>query len=275
MGIGRGLFSMFDKLDDIVYEPVNTMTNWMEEPLRQKEHNREKDLRRQQSELLQKEKDREVEREIRRETGIAETLVELEEMKKDAEVERQKEVARAAQEYQKTLMRINTDAVRELGEMHIELREKAENMISEMTKRYNKMQKEAIEESGKQLKEIEEDFGGNDRMMEIMTSAVEKKMANVIDNADRFIKRLHDSLEEIHSNLNVLTEEGHRYVLENAQQFRALADREGARELLPADRNHPRRRCPEPCSSIRGSGAGRCRRKPGRVITPTPPAMTD
>jgi HPt (histidine-containing phosphotransfer) domain-containing protein len=245
MGIGRGLFSMFDKLDDIVYEPVNTMTNWMEEPLRQKEHNREKDLRRQQSELLQKEKDREVERDIRRETGIAETLVELEEMKKDAEVERQKEVARAAQEYQKTLMRINTDAVRELGEMHIELREKAENMISEMTKRYNKMQKEAIEESGKQLKEIEEDFGGNDRMMEIMTSAVEKKMANVIDNADRFIKRLHDSLEEIHGNLNVLTEEGHRYVLENAQQFRALADREGARELLRENWDEVKDQIPE------------------------------
>lgn len=35
-----GLLGMFDKLDDIVYAPVKTVTNWLEEPLRRAEHTR-------------------------------------------------------------------------------------------------------------------------------------------------------------------------------------------------------------------------------------------
>ena len=32
---------MFDKLDDIIYKPIETICNWMQEPLRQFETGRE------------------------------------------------------------------------------------------------------------------------------------------------------------------------------------------------------------------------------------------
>ena len=36
-----GILDMFDKLDDIIYEPVKAVSNWIGEPLKKWEHNRE------------------------------------------------------------------------------------------------------------------------------------------------------------------------------------------------------------------------------------------
>lgn len=36
-----GVLDMFDKLDDIIYKPVETLCDWVEEPLRKWGHERE------------------------------------------------------------------------------------------------------------------------------------------------------------------------------------------------------------------------------------------
>ncbi|MDE6832885.1 MAG: hypothetical protein K2J39_01350 [Ruminococcus sp.] len=43
-----GLLDMFDKIDDIVYEPVKTICEWLKEPLRKREHSRNMDAQAQQ-----------------------------------------------------------------------------------------------------------------------------------------------------------------------------------------------------------------------------------
>lgn len=36
-----GFFDMFDKLDDIIYKPIEAITDWAREPLKRWEHKRE------------------------------------------------------------------------------------------------------------------------------------------------------------------------------------------------------------------------------------------
>ena len=40
------LFDMFDKLDDIIYEPIETCCEWTKEPLKRWEHEREQQAER-------------------------------------------------------------------------------------------------------------------------------------------------------------------------------------------------------------------------------------
>lgn len=244
MGVSNFL-KMFDKLDDIVYEPIEVLGDWAREPLERMEEERERTRREREHERNEKTKDRDVEREIRRQTGITEAIVELEEMKKDAELQRRKEIAQAVQEYQETLMRINKDAVRDLGEMQINLKEKAEKMIEERVKEYNEMQDQSIEKAQKQLVQVKEEFSDDERMREVMVDGIEKKMKNIINTADRFVQRLDESIRELSDNLDVLSKQGHHYVLQNIQEFRAMNDREGAQALLEENWEEVREEIPE------------------------------
>ena len=58
-----GLFEMFDKLDDIVYEPVKLVTDWAREPLKRREHKRniEKETARLNAETQNRIKEKEAE----------------------------------------------------------------------------------------------------------------------------------------------------------------------------------------------------------------------
>jgi len=77
-----GFFNMFDKLDDIIYKPIEAMTDWAKEPLKKWEGEREI-----------KGKEADVNMAIKKETQIKKALAEIDEFKKDKEFERMKAVS--------------------------------------------------------------------------------------------------------------------------------------------------------------------------------------
>ena len=97
------LWKMFDKLDDIVYEPMKLMTDWAREPLKSREHKRreqsaDQELQREiqrktaeqkiASEIKMKERELEANIEIKKETGVVRIIAEIEELKKDQDFKR-------------------------------------------------------------------------------------------------------------------------------------------------------------------------------------------
>ena len=127
--VALGVGTAFSKLAEVLVSPVNMMCNWAEEPLKRYEHER-----------VEKTKDADVQREITRQVGVERALsdqrikeeteiiriiAEIEQLKKDKEFERMKEVSDAMMEYQKELTRVNVEAVEAIGSMRIDLQRKA------------------------------------------------------------------------------------------------------------------------------------------------------
>lgn len=93
-----GILDMFDKLDDIIYEPIKLVTDWAREPLKGREHRRsieaQESKTRTESEVRIKEAEHvasiedqhkkvDAELEIMRKTELQRIFAEIEEMRKD------------------------------------------------------------------------------------------------------------------------------------------------------------------------------------------------
>ena len=228
---------MFDKLDDIIYKPVELITDWAHEPLKSREHKRreesaDRELQREierktaeekiASEIKIKEKAREVDIEIKKETEIIRIIAEIEEWKRDQEFNRMKSVSEAISKYQKELTQLNVDAVNDIGHMQIELREKAQNLVYEKTIKYKDLQTIATQEAMEDLKKVETDFSDNEVAKEILNKAIQDRLGNIITVAANFLKELNDDIRSINSNITLLSERGHRFIETYLAQFQAL-----------------------------------------------------
>ena len=76
---------LFDKLDDIIYEPVKAICSWATEPLKRFEDKRKKSDAVQQAELEAAKREQEVELEIRKKEQLAQ--LEADKKRWDADIE--------------------------------------------------------------------------------------------------------------------------------------------------------------------------------------------
>lgn len=169
--------------------PIGILEDWAREPLNRWEHKRK-----------EASKDKDVERRIREQTGVAEVNARLqkeldennaslqikmqtevnrinaqtEQWTKDKEFERMRKVADAMAQYQERLMTLNLNTVKAIGEMDIELRSKAQALILEKTQEYRLIQSQATEDAENEFERILEKFSGNERVLNIMISNSEK-----------------------------------------------------------------------------------------------------
>ena len=265
MGIGN-ILNMFDKLDDIIYEPIKMITDWAREPLKQKQFRRdqESELRRKEkeedsarlnatirmqekqldaeielrnetgkqrvlSEIQQAEKDREVDRkkreaeiEVKKETEKVRILNEIEQLVKDQEFERMKSVSEALIKYQQDLTKINVEAINAIGNMQLELREKAQNLVYDKTIRYKELQDTAMRDAMEDLKRIHDIFGDSGRASDMLVNAVELRLGNVIKTADNFLIELNNDIKTINNSINLLAESGQKFIERHLDGFRAI-----------------------------------------------------
>lgn len=129
------IMGVFDKLVSIVHRPIELIAEWASEPLKKAALEREVDAARKKG-LAQAEIDKIIltyqhELRIKQETEIARIYMELEQLKKDKELSRQKEVSDAIMEYQKQLTRMNINAVNAIGNMQLDLRARAQALMQE------------------------------------------------------------------------------------------------------------------------------------------------
>lgn len=216
-------FDMFDKLDDIVYKPIEAITDWAKEPLKRWEHQREAkkeiDLIRAESESRIKEKQADADLIIKKETEVKRILVEIEEYKKDKDFERMKAVSEAVMKYQKELTKLNVGAINAIGHMQLDLREKAQRLVYDKTIRYKQLQDGAFAEAVEDLKKIESEFSCNEMAKDILIKAVDKRLANIIDTAQNFLLELNADIKLLNQNISILADKGQIFIERHLDKF--------------------------------------------------------
>lgn len=172
---------------------------------------------------------------IKRETEIVRIIFEIGEFKKDKEFERMKAVSDAMMLYQKELTRINVEAVEAIGPMRIDLQRKAYELIHEKPQQYAELQERAILQAEEQLARIDNNPNMSESSRVILTSAVDKKLAGIIDNATRFIEQLNDDIRLISKDINLITTNGQQFIERHLQQFQLIGFSEQTTALLSQD----------------------------------------
>ena len=173
------VLDMFDKLDDIIYKPVETVCDWIKEPLRTFEHRRE--MKRQQmnieateranaaarahelnlsrqaaendaaqkrldQELIEEERESiraDLEARAKIDADIRRWNTEIDQMILEQEDARRDRLVECIKRYQIDLANATTDIVENIGMMSLELREKANELVQQKTESYIEMQKKA------------------------------------------------------------------------------------------------------------------------------------
>lgn len=193
--------NMLDKVDDFFYKPMETICNWLEEPLKHFAHNRS---------MTEEEKKHELERIDREhaaqlELDMEKAKLELEELRKDKDFEREEKIFKTLQKYQTDVAEASVENANAIGSMTIELRKKAKDYVKESMKEFNELIKEAKLEAREELKQIGNDFSEGSEAYEILKDAIKMQLKSTIKNAKSIIKEIKDDLKNINSSVDNIT----------------------------------------------------------------------
>lgn len=234
-----GILNILSKIGTFVTKPVDLLTDYGKEPLRGREHKR--NLERETNILntnAQIERDKlelETDLAIKKETEVHRIITEIDELQKDKDFQRMKLVSESIMKYQEELTKLNVNAINAIGNMQLELREKAQDLVYDKTVRYKELQDKAIEEAGIDLEKILEKFPDNERMQDIMIKAVDKRLSNVIDTAQNFLLELNEDIKLLNKSINSLAEGGQKFIEKHLDNFHQLPNHSNPKQLENKD----------------------------------------
>lgn len=240
-----------DKVDDIIYEPTKLICDWVREPLNSIQDKRkakiaaeseERQLRTEiiknehSFELSKREKELQTKLHVERETGVARVIAEIDQWKKNQELERFKEIKEAVINYRERLTRLNVEAFRSIGNMQIDLYERAQNLILEKTNQYRFIQSEAMKEAKEETRGILTDFSNNAQAMDILLKGVESKLTGIIRHAIKFIDDLSQDMKRINDQIILLTDRANASIEAQTQkQLEYLAGPNNRMDIIDAE----------------------------------------
>ena len=250
--MGKSILSMFDKLDDIVYKPVEALCNWINEPLKRSASKREAAAKQQTADIESKRSaqqhsqqmaasrqaadavaaDKRLESELRKEELKAQNAAikeqgeiqaqirkwnaEIDQMISEQEDARRDKLVESIKRYQIDLANASRDIVNSIGLMSLELREKAHNMVLEKTKEYKAIQDEAKKQSMLELKEAKDMFFIDDPdTYAMLRDHIFEERSTMVDMAGRFITELSEDIKRLNENCDYLMREGMKNVNAN------------------------------------------------------------
>ena len=209
-----GLLGMFDKIDDIVYEPVRLICDGLRQPLKQMDAANE----RKQMELaarLQREAEAfsvKVELDKKRgeaeiEANLRQRHVEIDNMIADKEFERNQKTVEAIKQYQEDLSKAAAKLSECIGSMSIELRERAHRMCIDKTNDYIAIQNQATNRMLLIMKQIREDFPEEcpERTMLLERVADQERM--IVARADELLQVMTKDMERLADSLDRVAEQ--------------------------------------------------------------------
>lgn len=115
---------------------------------------------------------------------------ELDDMVARKEIERNSLVMEAIANYQRTMAECTVSIGNAIGNMSIELRERATALVEDKQRQYSALQEAAMDKATAQLERIYEKFPTESRARTIMENAVEKQLNNIIETSDRFMRTI-------------------------------------------------------------------------------------
>ncbi len=239
-----GLFDMFDKLDDIVFAPVQAVCDWIHEPLRRMEHKRELASQdhsaKQQADLMKAEADIAYARQQQDEKLRQEQVrfqAEMDSIYRAQELEHNNQLVEAVKRYQIDLASAIQQIVENVGLMSLSLRAKANDLVLEKTQSYIAIQEKAKQQSKDELAEAKEMFAEDDpETYRMLVKQILMERQSMVDMAGKFITELSEDLKRLNQNSDMLLQQGMTAVTEAlspltatlALQTSAAADRSAA-----------------------------------------------
>jgi len=234
-----GILSAVGKVFNVVTGPLGVLEDWAKEPLKRWENQREQNnhdkeierfIRQQtgvntvNSELKIKEAKHQADLEIHMRTEVERIHAEIEQWAKDQEFQRMKDVAEAVSTYRERLTELQLNTIRAIGNMDIELRAKAQDLILAKTKEYKALQDQAQKDAEAEFERILDKFSRNERIMDIMISSAQKKLASVIDGTSQFLIGLNDDIQKMNRNIDLITQKGQDFIDRQIEsQFNSLS----------------------------------------------------
>lgn len=230
---------VLNDISNIIRGPLSVLEDWAREPLKKFENDRgqknldrgldrsikeKTEVGRIESEIRKAEETHKADLYVRMNTEINRINAETEEWQKDQQFERMKKVTEAVAHYQERLNELNLNTIRAIGEMDIELRAKAQNLVLEKTGQYRQIQDNAIKQAEEEFDRIEKKYGSNERVYNIMISATEEKLVGVIKSCDVFMAQLSTEIAKMNNNINSLTEKGQDFIQAQLSQFNQIGD---------------------------------------------------
>lgn len=199
---------MFDKLDDIIYKPVESICDWIGEPLKKWNHKRDMQSVQQQAQIEAERSELETRLDAQREEDAA--RLQAEQRKWNAEIDnmiaeqedaRRDRLVEAIKNYQIELASASRDIVNSIGQMSLELRGKANDLVLEKMKAYKKIQDDAKEQSMLELKDAKETFLESDPdTYRILVNDIMQERRSMIETAEKFIIELSEDLKRLNQN---------------------------------------------------------------------------
>ncbi|MFS6803894.1 hypothetical protein WKE96_13610 [Edwardsiella tarda] len=236
--IGNAILSCISK-------PIDVLCDWASEPLKNRDYERdesskkaahqrnidtltaqsrvEHELKSKEIELEHKlrsqDKEFEVELEIRRVHEIEKSAAEIQEWKKEKEFARMERTTAAIALYLEQLTKLNVETINAIGQMQLELKERAQKLVYEKAIQYKELQDKAIEDAMNDFCRIEEKFGNNERAQNILIQAVDAKLGNIITTSTRFLDELNRDIINLNKSIDRLTIQGQRFIENHLEHF--------------------------------------------------------
>ena len=164
------------------------------------------------SRLRMEEAEHQAELEIKLHTEIDRINAKTEQWAKDKEFHRMVELSKAVVNYRKALTDLQTNTIRSIGSMSIELRDKAQNLILSKTREFMLLQSQAQKEAEGDFERIMEKLSGNERILNIMIDSAQKKQANIVNATARFMNGLNDDIKAMNQNIDSITKSGQAFI---------------------------------------------------------------
>lgn len=204
--------NMFDKLDDIIHEPVKLICDVFRQPLKNADAKNERLKIELDNKIKSDMKRLDIEIELNRQKGTIQNLAEerkineeINEMIYDNQLKRQEKMINAARRYQQELGEASVKLSDSIGKMSVELRALAWNLVQQKTNEYTNMQNIAIDSAQKRLSDLEKQFPNGGKGKEIIENIISIQLANIIENSTNFIKTMNDDVSNMTNNIDEIT----------------------------------------------------------------------
>ena len=201
---------MFDKLDNIVYEPVRLVCDAFRQPLKNADAKNARLDKELEARLAREAEQFVVDMDLKKKQGeedirlnALQRQAEIESMIKDDELARNAKIVEAVKKYQEDLGKVSAVLLASIGEMQLDLRDKAQALCLKKTREYKAIQDEAMDQMVARMEEIEKKFPEG-RARTMMQDRIMEQNVSIINRADEFISMLAKDMEMLSQNFNAI-----------------------------------------------------------------------
>lgn len=210
MGV-TDIFGMFDKVDDIILEPIKLVCDALHQPLKHLDAGIEK--RKEQAELenkmayerfIQEMDERQKENSFNLDIREKEEIQRLEQEAIQKDFERRKEAIEYMKQYQIDISNNAKALAESIGNMSLDLKQKAYKLVQDNTKYYLEVQNKAKNDYYEEWKMIKE-IADSPEMRQMMSEPVLEQRNRIIEYAGNFMEMIRKDMERTNQNIDMIT----------------------------------------------------------------------